>query len=229
MLYGPSRLTARVSSQSRRVLGSVTWPRRMIPALLTRIEIRPVSRPTVVASASQDGRSVTSQARPTASPPTALATRTAAPTLISTETIRAPAPAIACAMASPIPDPAPVTSAIRPSSKPGMAFAPTYNPSPAPREREGPSAERREGEGCVAAAPSPGSLRSPPSPAPRRARGLAALHRLLLHSPGADLGERRRLGCLERIGRCPARTHRVRQGRDPGIPAHDIVAVGLRR
>src|SRR5258705_491847 len=42
-----------------------------------------------------------------------------------------------------------------------------FGPSPAPREREGPDPKGREGEGRSAATPSPGSLRSPPSPAVR--------------------------------------------------------------
>ena len=67
------------------------------------------------------------------SSPTALAVRTAAPTLMSTETIaRARLAAIAIAMASPIPEPAPVTSAIAPSSKPGMQPPPqrtTHGPA----------------------------------------------------------------------------------------------------
>jgi hypothetical protein len=61
MLYGPSRLTAIVTSQSARVFGSRTVPRRMIPALLTRIEIAPISRLTAAASASHAARSLTSQ------------------------------------------------------------------------------------------------------------------------------------------------------------------------
>src|SRR6266446_3528033 len=192
----------------------------MMPALLTRTPIRPMSRRTVVASASQDGRSVTSQARPTASPPTALAMRTAAPTLMSTETMRAPAPAIASAMASPIPDPAPVTSAIRPSSKPGMASAPTYSPSPALREGEGPTPQAWEGEGRLVASAGAAPL-TLPSP-PKWGERVLILHRLLLHPQRAKFGESRRFPCFERIGRRPARADRVGQRRDPGIAAHDV-------
>ena len=50
-----------------------------------------------------------------------------------------------------------------------------------------------------------------------RIAGEGSLHRLLLHPQGAALGDRRRLGRLERIGRCPARTDRVGQGLDPRI------------
>jgi N-methylhydantoinase B/oxoprolinase/acetone carboxylase alpha subunit len=45
-------------------------------------------------------------------------------------------------------------------------FVTAETPSPALREREGPAPKAWEGEGG-AAAPSPGSLRSPPSPAVR--------------------------------------------------------------
>ena len=102
----------------------------MMPALLTSTEIGPISSRTFAASASQAARSVTSQGKPTALSPAAFAVRTAAPTLMSIATTRAPASAIAIAMASPIPDPAPVTSAILPSSKPGIVNLRKEKPSP---------------------------------------------------------------------------------------------------
>src|SRR5215469_12796879 len=101
----------------------------MIPALLTRIEIGPIRDRIEAARPSHPERSVTSQAKLAAWPPIAIAVPCAALSSISATMIRAPALAIVWAIASPIPEPAPVISANRPSSGPVMVYPCTIDAS----------------------------------------------------------------------------------------------------
>src|SRR6478609_914189 len=95
-----------------------------MPALLTAMSRRPkvsVAVPTIVR---HDATSLTSTATASAASPISPATRSAASCLRSATTTFAPRSASSRAHASPIPDPAPVTSATLPSSSCAIALPP---------------------------------------------------------------------------------------------------------
>src|SRR3954451_1526937 len=196
----------------------------MMPALLTSTEIGSISACTLAARTSQAVRSVTSQARPTAFSPTARATRTAAPILMSMATIRAPSRAVAIEIASPIPEPAPVTSAVHPTSKPDMRTSQTTLSRAA---REG--AKRSEAGSKGSALDDPSPMACSGAMPPRDAGDGSQSHRLLLGAQCAAFGDCRGLRRLQRILGPSARTDRVGQAPDPLVAAPDVIAVGLRR
>src|SRR5579872_2595518 len=141
--------------------------------------------------------------------------------LMSTATMRAPAFAIATAIAAPIPEPAPVTSAILPSNKPAMIYAAKMIGSRASR----PARCGRDGRGSL-------SMHDRPPLRPQRTeRRTGELDRggRLLCPQRPPLGDRRRLRRLQRIAHPAARPDRIRQVIDPAVAAPDVVAVGLSR
>ena len=131
-LKGPSRLMPVMSCQSLATAsGSPVKPlRRAMPALLTRMETRPRVSATSSATSRQAARSVTSSLKPRALPPavpiSAATLLAASPSMSSTARL-APSRAKPAAMARPMPEPAPVTTAMWPCRRSGIAVVlPNY-------------------------------------------------------------------------------------------------------
>src|SRR5690349_7326111 len=116
----PSTWTSRTRRQSSNVT-SAKWPPPGTPALLTRIVGWPSSATSRSMAAETATGSLTSATSPTARPPAEViaATTASAPSASrSRQPTAAPSPARRIAVARPIPDAAPVTSAMRPCSGP---------------------------------------------------------------------------------------------------------------
>ncbi|MCY1448528.1 hypothetical protein D9M71_652030 [compost metagenome] len=110
-LNGPWTFTDRVMDSASQASGEAKGTRLSRPALLTSTSISPISAATISARPSQAARSLTSRAKPQASPPEARmeAAVLAAPSpSMSTTTTLAPRAETPLATASPLPRAAPV-------------------------------------------------------------------------------------------------------------------------
>ncbi len=108
-----SRLVRRTTSQSAREYSTAAC-RRIVPALLTRMSIRPASSSTsvvIASSAARSPRSATTSHALRPNPSIAATVSRAPPARVVAQTTSAPAPASASAIARPSPRLAPVTSA----------------------------------------------------------------------------------------------------------------------
>src|SRR4051812_41116981 len=90
----------------------------LTPALFTTTSIEPNASTHLVTKALHASRCDTSAATATASPPMSLAADCTASPSTSTHTTRPPSSASFCAVARPMPEPAPVTTQALPSSLP---------------------------------------------------------------------------------------------------------------
>ena len=111
----PLRLTARTASSSSSAVSTME-EFRMIPATLAHTSIRPVERSAARARSSTAALSPTSVGTTTASG-TSFAAASSPSAAMSASTTRAPALAYVTAVSRPMPDAAPVTTAVRSSSE----------------------------------------------------------------------------------------------------------------
>src|SRR5262245_30210255 len=253
----PVRFTASVRDQPSRSMQSTVPGAPVIPALLTAQSSRPKAESAAPTAAATSASEATSMRAKRAEPPAASISATAArppPSSMSQTSTRAPSRARRLAVARPMPDAAPVTSADFPCTSPpdgtrgGYSGAPEKSPSKpgafAIRRRGGALARRDTGSAVVLRGrrPVPRVGRGPPPlprreherarraerarPRPRASRGRAARLRELL------LGDQRpRDGPLHgpdhaRHGRAPARA--VPEPRLAGLPRRRPRALGAR-
>lgn len=107
------------------VRASATGPIDIMPALLTKMSSPPNASAVLLASSRTWFSCVTSVCTARAEPPREvimLATAVILSSLLPASTTRVPAPARATAVASPMPEEAPVTTATRPASQPPSAL-----------------------------------------------------------------------------------------------------------
>ncbi|MCY1365068.1 hypothetical protein D9M69_519000 [compost metagenome] len=122
VLKVPCTFTSMVFFQLAAAFGLLVVSRMMMPALFTSRSTWPTSCATRAASAWQASGAVTSSTNDQASPPslrTSCAVSATVASFMSVTTTRAPAWARPSASARPLPWPAPVISARRPSSRRG--------------------------------------------------------------------------------------------------------------